>query len=218
MLTDFPSLLDAEIVENELGGLECPVSAVVRDVDSCVAESDDVSSSVTGKVGDETRVLVDLPSLSGPEVVDHQVDRTKSTASRVQRGVYSSTATPNNVDLSVAGQVSDEAGVLIDAPATRAVAEVVDDGLGGCEGSVPIVAADEDVALAESYDIHTAVAYDVAHEAEVAIEAPTPSVVAEIGERNVGGIEFCVAVVLGDENSAIPKSNNVASSDASNVS
>ena len=101
------------------------------------------------------RVLGNLPSLSGSEVVDHQVDRAKRTVPFVQRGVYSSTITTNNVDLSVAGKVSDEAGALIDAPATCAVAEVVDDGLDGCEGPVPVVAADEDVVLAESYDVGT---------------------------------------------------------------
>ena len=41
---DLPSLLDAEIAENELGRLERVVSVVVRDVDPRAAESDDVSS------------------------------------------------------------------------------------------------------------------------------------------------------------------------------
>jgi hypothetical protein len=53
----------------------------------------------------------------------------------------------------------------------------------------------------------------------VAVEAPTPSVltVAEVVDRNVGGLECCIAAVLGNNDSGVPKSNNVASPGASNV-
>ena len=64
------------------GWLEGPVSVVVRDMDSCLAESDNVSSSVTGQVGNETRV-VEIPPLIGPEVVEHEFYGTKITASTV---------------------------------------------------------------------------------------------------------------------------------------
>ena len=76
MLADLPSLLDTEIAENKLGWLERAVSIVVRDVDSRVAESDDVSSFVTGRVSDKPRVLVGLPPLSGSKVVDREIDGT----------------------------------------------------------------------------------------------------------------------------------------------
>jgi hypothetical protein len=69
VLADSPSLLDTEAAEDELGRLERPVSVVVRDVDSCLAEPDDVSALVTGQVGDETRVLVDFPSLIDPKLL-----------------------------------------------------------------------------------------------------------------------------------------------------
>ena len=108
--------------------------------------------------------------------------------------------------------------MLIDAPSTRAVAEVVDNGLDGRQGSVPVVAADEDAVFAESYNVRTAVSCDVTEEGQVAVEAPTFGVVAEVGECNVGVIEPRVAIVLGNKDSTVPKSNNVASPDASNVS
>ena len=57
---------------------------------------------------------------------------------------------------------------------TRAVAEV-DDRLGGRENSVSVAVANEDVFLAESYDIWTAISCGVTHEAQVTIEAPTES-------------------------------------------
>jgi hypothetical protein len=61
VLAALPSLPDTEVAEDELDRLERPVSVVVRDVDSFSAEPDDVSALVTGQIGDETRVLVDVP-------------------------------------------------------------------------------------------------------------------------------------------------------------
>ena len=215
--TDVPPLLDAEIADNELGWLEGPVSVVVRDIDSCLAESDDVSSFVTSQVGNETRV-VEIPPMIDPELVEHESDGTKTTVFTVQGDEHPSVAKTNDIDHPVARQVCDEAGVLIDTPlTTRAVAEVVDDGLDGRECSVPIVAADVDVFLAKPYDVWKAISCGVTHEAQVAIGAPTSSVVAEVGERDVAGVEFQAAVVLGNNDSAIPKPDNVAPSDASNV-
>ena len=85
-------MLDAEIAENKLSWRDRAVLVIVRDADSCVVESDDVSPFVTGQVRDKTRVLVDLPPLSGPEVVDREINRAEGAVPFVQRGVYSSTA------------------------------------------------------------------------------------------------------------------------------
>jgi hypothetical protein len=73
------------------------------------------------------------------------------------------------------------------------------------------------VVLAESYDVFAPVSCGVTEEAQVAVEAPTSVVVAEVGDRKVGVLEFCVAVVLGNEDSGVPESDDVASAGASNV-
>ena len=216
MLVDSPSLVVTEITEDQLGSLECPVSVVVRDVDSRVAESDYVSSFVTGQVRNETRMSVDHPPLSVSEVSGSVSDGTKSTVPFVQRDGYSISAKTDDVDLPVTSQVCDEAGVLIDAPATYTAAELVDDALGGRESSIPVVATNVNPDLAESYDVWTAISSGVTEKAQVALEAPT-RVVAEVGSRDVGLIEFRIAIVPGDNDSAVPKSNNVASSGVSNV-
>ena len=78
MLADLPSLLDPEIAENKLGWLKRAVPVVVRDVDSRVAESDYVSPFITDQVSNKPRVLVDLPPLSGSEVVGREIDGTES--------------------------------------------------------------------------------------------------------------------------------------------
>ena len=57
--------------------------------------------------------------------------------------------------------------------------------MGGCEGSVPVVTANGDVVLAESYNFLKAISGGVTEEAQVVIEAPISSVVAGAGEREV---------------------------------
>ena len=79
--------------------------------------------------------------------------------------------------------------------------------------------AHEDVVFTESYDIGETISSGVAEEAKVTFEAPTSSVgaVTEVRECDVGGLEVGIAVVPGSDYSAIPKSNDVASPDSSNV-
>ena len=70
VLRNLPPLLDAEVVEDELGWLETPIAIVERDVNPRFTKSDDVAALVPCEVGNKSRVLVDLPSLCGSEVVD----------------------------------------------------------------------------------------------------------------------------------------------------
>jgi len=79
VLRNLPPLIDAEVVEGQLGWLESAPTVVKRDVNPRVPESYDVAAFVAREVGNETRVLVDLPSLCGSEVVDDQVNGSKST-------------------------------------------------------------------------------------------------------------------------------------------
>lgn len=218
VLVDPPSLLHAEVVEYELGWLECAVSVVVRDINSCVTETDDVPSFVTGEVSDVARMLVDLPSLGDSEVVDSEGDGAEGTGSVVQRNVRPGVTETNDVNSPITCQVRNETGVLIDAPATRAIGEVVDDGLDGCKSSVSVVATKEDMVLAESDDIRTAISCSVTEEAEVTIEAPTSSVVAEVVECEGRGTEVSPSVVLGNEDTTVSEPDNVGSSSVPNIS
>jgi len=52
----------------------------------------------------------------------------------------------------------------------------------------------------------------------VAIKAPTSCIVPEVIEGDVDGIESRIAVIPGDDDTPISKSDDVASADASNVS
>jgi len=70
VLRNLPPLVDAEVVEDELGLLESAIAVVERDVNPRVPESYDVAGLVAREVGNKSRVFVDLPSLCGSEVVD----------------------------------------------------------------------------------------------------------------------------------------------------
>ena len=108
--------------------------------------------------------------------------------------------------------------MFIDAPATCAVAEVVDDGLRRGEGPVAIVAGHENIVLAESYDIGKRISCGVTEETEVAIKAPTSCTVSEVIDGDVDGIKGGIAVISGDEDTTISESYDVASADTSNIS
>ena len=126
MLVDSPALVVAEVVENEPGLLEGAVAVGQRDVDPGVAEADDVGAAVAGDVGDEAGVPVDLPAAGlGAEVVDGRHGRVGEGAVSVGEGdVDAGVAEADDVGAAVAGEVGEEAGVLVDAPAL-VVAEVV---------------------------------------------------------------------------------------------
>ena len=216
VFADFPPLLDTEVAKNELDRLECTVTVVVCDPHPFITEPNDVPPFVTGQVGNETRMLVDLPSLIDSKIVDNELCPSKNPISLVQRNVHASITATDYIDPPVSGQVCDETGVSINAPAIRAVAEGVDDGLSGRESSVSVVTANEDAMLSEPYDIWKAISGDVTKEAQVAVEAPTSSDVEGI-ERCISGTELTIAIVLGNNDPTVSKSYNVASTDASNV-
>ena len=217
VLADLPSLTRAELVEYELGWLERAVSIVVRNPHARGTETDNVATHVTSKVGNITRVPVNPPSLIGSEIFDDEIDRTEFIVALVQRGRDPPCTAAYDVHPAVACQVGNKARVLLNTPVASAVAEVVDDGRPGGKCAVTQIAGDEDMCLTESYDIGKTVSCGVAKEAEVAIEAPTPSIVTEVVERDVDGFEVGLAIVPGNENSTIPKSNDIASSHASNI-
>ena len=180
VLRNHPPLLDPEVVEGEFGWLESAVAVVDCDINTGVTESDDIATPVAREVGNESRVLVNLPSLCSSEVVDDQVDRPKTAAAVVQRRPASGTSTTNDVSSSVSGQIGHEAGVNANLPSSGADAEVVDDGLRRGKSPIPVVARDKNMTFAETNDIETPVSCDVSKETEMTVEAPTTSVIAEV--------------------------------------
>jgi len=154
-------LLDPEVVEDELDWLESTVAVVYCDVNTGGTEPGDIAALVAREVGNESRVLVNLPSLCSSEVVDDQVDRPKSTAAVVQRHPTSGTSATNDVGRSVPGQICYKAGVNTNLPTSSADAEVADDRLCWRKSPIAVVAPDKDVVFAETNDIETPVSGNV---------------------------------------------------------
>jgi hypothetical protein len=173
-------LLDAEVVEDQLGWLESAIAVVECDVNPGVTKPDDIATLVAREVGNESRVLVNLPSLCSSKVVDDQIDRPKRAAAVVQRRPTSGTSATNDVGPSIPGQICYEAGVNANLPPSSADAEVVDDSLHWGKSPIAIVATDKDVIFAETNDVKASVSCNVGKETEMTVEAPTTSVVTEV--------------------------------------
>jgi hypothetical protein len=89
-------------------------------------------------------------------------------------------STTNDVRPSITRQVSYEARVDTDLPATGADAEVVDDGSRWRERPIAIVATDEDMLLAEPNDVEKSVSCNIGEETKMTVEAPTTGVVTKV--------------------------------------
>lgn len=103
------------------------------------------------------RFLADTTGLPGPEVTEQVADH-----------VHSRTAEADDVDASVAGDVSQEAGVAVDPPSACVfvVPEPAAHQLGLLEAAVAVVVRYPDAFVAEADDVRDAVTGDVGEEPE----------------------------------------------------
>jgi len=217
MLLDRPALLDTEVFHHKLGLTKGAITVVVSDVDSCISESNNIATLIAREVGDESRVFVHLPTLGRTKVVDDPVDRAERSTAVVQRCINSSITTSNDIGPSIARQIGDETWMLVDAPPPCTVAEVVNNSSTGGESSIAIVATDQHVILSEADDIESSIAHDVSEEAKVSIKPPASAIVSKVGDNEFGLAETPIAVVVGNEDSIVAKSNDIASADVPDV-
>src|SRR5439155_17236742 len=103
-------------------------------------------------------------------------------------------AEADDVGAAVAGEVCEEAGVLVDLPAAGFESEVGEDELHRLEGAVAVSEGDVDAGVAEADDVGAAVAREVCEEAGVLVDVPAARLFAEVGEDELGGAERAVAV------------------------
>ncbi len=221
VLVDAPAAgLVAEVVEDELGGREGAVAVAERDVDAGVAEADDVGAPVAGDVGQEAWVFVDLPAAGvEAEVVEHGDGLELEAAVAVAEcDVDAGVAEADDVGAAVAGDVGEQAWVLVGAPAAGLVAEVVEDELGGREGAVAVAERDVDAGVAEADDVGAPVAGDVGQEAWVFVDLPAAGVEAEVVEHGDGlELEAAVAVAECDVDAGVAEADDVGAAVAGDV-
>ena len=105
---------------------ERAVAVAERDIDAGVAEADDVGAAVAGDVGEEARMLVDPPAAgSKPKsVMTGTGVKCERAVAVAERDVHAGVAEADDVGAAVAGQVGEEARMLVDAPAAGFEPEV----------------------------------------------------------------------------------------------
>ena len=183
MLVHAPALVEAELGLHELRRLEGAVAVAQRRPYAGVAEADDVRLAVAGDVGQEARVLVDAPALVEAELRLHELRRLEGAVAVAERRPYAGVAEADDVRLAVAGDVGQEAGVLVDAPAL-VEAELGLHELRRLERAVAVAQRRPYAGVAEADDVRPAVAGDVGQEARVLVHAPA-LVEAELGQHEL---------------------------------
>jgi len=101
-------------------------------------------------------------------------------------------------------------------PATGPDAEIVDDRLNWSESPIAIVASDEDMAFAETNDIEAAISCNIDKETKMPFETPT-GIVTEVVQSEGRRAEVEASVVSRDQDSSVPKTNNISSAHIPNV-
>jgi hypothetical protein len=108
--------------------------------------------------------------------------------------------------------------VAIEAPTSIIVAEFLDRGVDGIEFRITVVPGNNNSPIPKSDDIASSDASYIGQIPDVLINAPTPDLVGEIPQDKFNRLEAVVAVVEGDRDAVIPKTNDVAMSVASYIS
>jgi hypothetical protein len=99
-------------------------------------------------------VALDAPAAGVvAEVVDHPLDRPEAAVAVAERDVDAGAPEADDVGPPVAGDVGEEAGVALDAPATGVVAEVVDHPLDPLGAAVAVAERHVDADAPEADDV-----------------------------------------------------------------
>src|SRR5438552_3809610 len=122
-------------------------------------------SKVLGHAGASRRIAIPIPQLSTP--IPCAESALEGAIAGVERHPDPSIAKADNVGAPVAGQVGQEAWVLLDAPAAGVIAEVIDHQLRRLEGAVAIIERYPDPGIAKADDVGPPVAGQVGQEARV---------------------------------------------------
>ena len=107
--------------------------------------------------------------------------------------------------------------MLVDPPAARIVAEIVDDELERAERAVGLGARDIDPGIAEAHDVGPTVARRVRHETRMPLDPPAAGVVAEIGDDELGCLEAAVGLGARNPDPGIAEADDIGAAVAAGV-
>ena len=196
-----------ESAKNQTRRLEGAVAVAERDPDAGVAEPDDVGLAVSGDVDDEARVLVDAPALIVSEVPDDEPRRLERAVAVAERDPDAGVAEADDVGLAVSGDVGDEAGMPVDAPAL-VVSEVADDEPHAPESSVAVVHRRPDAGVAKAENVRAAVPGQIRDEPRMIFDRPA-GVEVESAKDHVGRQETAGAGVEGGPDAVESETDDV---------
>ncbi len=201
----------AEVLDDEPRALERAVAVVEGHPHPGVSEPDDVRTAVAGEVGEKARMLLHPPTARHvAEVLHDELGTLEGAVAVAQRHPDALVAEADDVRAAVAGEVGQEARVLLHPPTARAVAEVRHHELWGGEGGVAPVQGDPGARLAEADDVGAAVAREVGEEAWVFLHPPSARVVAEVLHDEPRSLEGAAAVVQGDPGARVAEADDLS--------
>ena len=204
--------LEAEVRQHELRRLERPVAIAQRRPHPGIAEAHDVGPAVAGDVGEEARMLLHPPAAGlEAEVRQHELRRLERAVAVAQRRPHPGIAEAHDVGPAVAGDVGQEARVLLHPPATGLEAEVRQHELRRLERAVAIAQRRPHPGIAEAHDVGPAVTGDVGEEARVLLHPPATGLVAEVRQHEPRRLERPVAIAQRRPHPGIAEAHDVGS-------
>ena len=112
-----PSLVKTEVGDDEQRVLKCTIAVADGRPDASIAESDDVSQSVTVKVDDESWVLVNLPRPRQVAEIGNDHPRSlKAAVAIAERRPHSAIAETDDIGKTAVRQLGEKPRVFLDAP------------------------------------------------------------------------------------------------------
>src|ERR1039457_4233944 len=208
-----------EIRTGKLRGLKSPIAIAERDVDSGVSEANNVRAAIPPQAGQQAQVLLHMPT-SGfvTEVRDHGLWlEGESSVAVAERNVDAGVSEADDVRAAVAGQVGQEARVLLYTPCSGYVTEVRDHELRVLKRSVAVAERDVDPAISESDNVRAAVARKVGEEARVLVYMPTPGLITEVLDDELRVLKSSVPVAKRDVDPGVSEADNVRAAIAPQV-
>jgi len=214
-----PTLSRTKVVDDPVDRAEGSTTVVQRRINSSITTSNDIGPPIARQIGDETWVLVDAPSpCTVAEVLDNSLAGGESAVAIVATDQDVILSEADDIESSIARDISKEAKMTIKPPASAVVPKVADSEFGLAETAIAVVVGNKDSGVAEANDIASPDVPDVGHEADVLVGAPSSSRVGKIAEDHFGRIgESVIAVVGGDPNTVLAESYDIGHPIASGV-
>lgn len=118
----------AKVINNPADRAEGSVPIIDRYIHAGVAKADDIGPSVTSQIGEETGMVFYAPAAGGvAKIIDHSLNGTEAAVAVIQCYIDAGIAETDNIRPAITREISKEARMLFDAPATGIVAKVIYD-------------------------------------------------------------------------------------------